>query len=161
VDNEAYDKFLEAIDPPMVVVTAVAGPRRGGCLIGFNVPCSINPPLYAAWLSHRNHTYDVARAAEVLTVHTLTPAELSLAEHFGSLSGHDVDKFAGVRSHLNDQGGLVVDVEGGWFTGRIVDRLESGDHTLFLLDPVAAGGRAETATLRLHDVRHLEPGRPA
>jgi flavin reductase (DIM6/NTAB) family NADH-FMN oxidoreductase RutF len=159
--SDPYDAVLEAIDPPMVVVTAVAGERRGGCLVGFNTPCSVHPPIYATWLSHRNHTYDVAREADVLTVHTLGRSALPIAEHFGSQSGHDVDKFAGVGCELNEHGGLVLEGTGGWFTGRIVHRLATGDHTLFVLEPVESGGSPDGATLRLSDVRHLDPGREA
>ncbi len=161
--EEAYERVIEPVDPVAVIVTCASGGERAGCLVTFNSPCSIDPPRYAVWLSHRNHTFRVALGAGELIVHMLTHADLPLAEFFGGVSGMDEDKFA--RVPWSDCGGTpLLRVTGGWLRGRILSRVPGreetgGDHTCFVLAPVAAEcGGGSGRPLRLSDVHHIQPG---
>lgn len=163
--EEAYQRVIEPVDPVAVIVTCAAAGHRAGCLVTFNAPCSIEPPRYAVWLSHRNHTYRVALEASEVVVHMLTPADLPLAELFGGVSGMHADKFA--RVPWSDRGGApLLRVSGGWLRGRILSRgpgreETGGDHTCFVLEPVDAGDASSgMRPLRLSDVRHIRPGQP-
>ena len=163
--DAAYQRVIEPVDPVAVIVTCASGGQRAGCLVTFNGPCSIEPPRYAVWLSHRNHTYRVALKASEVIVHVLGYADLPLAELFGGVSGVHEDKFAKVP--WSDRGGVpLLRVSGGWLRGRIVARgpgrdETGGDHTCFVLEPTAAGGGSETSRpLRLSGVRHIRPGQP-
>jgi flavin reductase (DIM6/NTAB) family NADH-FMN oxidoreductase RutF len=164
--KEAYEQVIEQVDPVAVIVTCTSGQDRAGCLVTFSGPCSIEPPRYAVWLSHRNHTYRVALEADELIAHMLTPADLPLAEFFGGTSGVYEDKFA--RVPWSDCGGTpLLGVSGGWLRGRILSRVPGreetgGDHTCFVLTPTAAGGGSgNSRPLRLSDVGHIQPGQPA
>ncbi len=163
--EDAYQRVIEPVDPVAVIVTCSGGGHRAGCLVTFNAPCSIEPPRYAVWLSHRNFTYRVALKASELVVHMLTPADLPLAELFGGVSGMHGDKFA--RVTWSDCGGApLLRASGGWLRGRILSRgpgeeQMGGDHTCFVLAPIAAGGESGSSRpLRLSDVRHIRPGQP-
>lgn len=147
-------------------MTCAGDGHRAGCLVTFNGPCSIEPPRYAVWLSHRNHTYRVALTASEVVVHMLTRDDLPLAELFGGVSGMRQDKFAQVP--WRDCGGTpLLRVSGGWLRGRILSRgpgreETGGDHTCFVLEPVDAGdGSGSGSPLRMSDVRHIKPGQPA
>jgi flavin reductase (DIM6/NTAB) family NADH-FMN oxidoreductase RutF len=164
--KDAYERVVEPVDPVAVIVTCARGGDKAGCLVTFSGPCSIDPPRYAVWLSHRNHTYSVALGADELIVHLLTHADLALAELFGGVSGVYEDKFAQVP--WSDCGGApLLEVSGGWLRGRILSRGPGreetrGDHTCFVLAPTAAGGGSEDSRpLRLSDVQHIQPGQPA
>lgn len=163
--DEAYQRVIEPVDPVAVIVTCSGGGHRAGCLVTFSGPCSIDPPRYAVWLSHRNHTYRVAVKASEVVVHMLTHADLPLAELFGGVSGMREDKFAQVP--WSDCGGTpLLCASGGWLRGRILSRgpgreETGGDHTCFVLEPVdARGGSASGRPLRTSDVRHIRPGQP-
>jgi flavin reductase (DIM6/NTAB) family NADH-FMN oxidoreductase RutF len=164
--KDAYERVIEPVDPVAVIVTCASGGDRAGCLVTFSGPCSIEPPRYAVWLSHRNRTYRVALRSAELVVHMLTRDDLPLAEYFGGVSGMDEDKFT--RVPWSDCGGTpLLHAGGGWLRGRILSRGPGqgadGDHTCFVLAPLAAGsgnggsGRA----LRMSDVQHISPGQPA
>lgn len=163
--NDAYERVTEPVDPVAVIVTCASGGDKAGCLVTFNAPCSIEPPRYAVWLSHRNHTYRVALRAGELIVHMLTRADLPLAEFFGGVSGMDEDKFA--RVPWSDCGGTpLLRASGGWLRGRVLSRVPGreetgGDHTCFVLEPVAAapGEDGSARPLRQSDVMHIRPGR--
>jgi flavin reductase (DIM6/NTAB) family NADH-FMN oxidoreductase RutF len=164
--NEAYERVIEPADPVAVIVTCASGGDKAGCLVTFNSPCSIDPPRYAVWLAHRNHTYRVALDADELIVHFLTRDDLPLAEHFGSVTGMRDDKFT--RVPWRDLGGLpLLSTGGGWLRGRVRSRVPGreetgGDHTCFVLEPTGAeAASGNVAPLRGRDVRHIRPGQPA
>ncbi|MCX5387103.1 flavin reductase family protein [Streptomyces sp. NBC_00083] len=162
--GSAMDDFLDRLDYPMYVVTAVAGQQRAGCLVGFASQCSMVPVRFMVWLSTANRTYRVARSADVLAVHQLGRAQYDLAEHFGGLTGDDVDKFAGIRCHEGPAGTVLLDDAPAWFVGRVEGHLEGGDHVGFLLSPLEAsdaqlplpGGEL----FRLSDSEGIEAGHP-
>lgn len=164
--KDAYQRVIDPVDPVAVIVTCASGGDKAGCLVTFSAPCSLEPPRYAVWLSHRNHTYRIALRADELAVHMLTPADLPLAELFGGVSGIHEDKFA--RLPWRERDGIpLLGTSGGWLSGRVLSRTPGraemgGDHTCFVLAPTAAeggtGGR--TRVLRLSDVSHIRPGQP-
>jgi flavin reductase (DIM6/NTAB) family NADH-FMN oxidoreductase RutF len=164
--KDAYERVIEPVDPVAVIVTCASGGDKAGCLVTFSAPCSVEPPRYAVWLAHRNHTYHVALSADELTVHMLTRADLPMAEIFGGVSGMDEDKFGQVAWSDCD-GTPLLRVSGGWLRGRILSRVPGreetgGDHTCFVLAPVAAaqGGSGSSRALRQSDVQHIRPGQP-
>jgi 5-amino-6-(5-phosphoribosylamino)uracil reductase len=159
---DAFHDIVATLSYPMLLVTAADGAERSGCLVGFSSQSSIDPPRYMVWISKKNHTYHVARGADVLTVHFPSRDQRSLAELFGSHSGDDIDKFASVAWHVGPHGSVVFDDVRRWFVGRITATLDCGDHVGFELLPV--GGDASgvgTEQLGFGDVRDLEPGHPA
>ncbi|EHN78246.1 oxidoreductase [Streptomyces coelicoflavus ZG0656] len=159
----AMDVFLDRVDPDMCVVTAAAGGRRAGCLVGFSSQCSIRPVRYAVWISDVNRTFRVARLADVLAVHLLARDQRETAELFGGRSGDDVDKFRRVRWREAYGGAVVLEDAEAWFVGRVVERTPGGDHVGFVLEPVEWGVRGRTAggpLLRLADARTIRPGHP-
>ena len=83
-----------------------------------------------------------------------------LAELFGGETGDEVDKFERSAWHEGPEGLPILDRCERWFVGRVTDRLDAGDHELFLLEPVAASaGREEDFTF--HRAKRIEPGHPA
>jgi flavin reductase (DIM6/NTAB) family NADH-FMN oxidoreductase RutF len=157
----AFADAMADLEYPMLVVTAEAGGRRGGCLVGFAAQCSISPPRFMVWLSHRNHTLAVARQADVLGVHLLSADDHALAELFGSRCGEEVDKFAAVAWHEGPEGVPLLDACPRWFVGRVLERFDSGDHDGFLLEPVEAATAPWSGQLGFQAVKDLEPGHDA
>jgi flavin reductase (DIM6/NTAB) family NADH-FMN oxidoreductase RutF len=170
--RDAFDTVMASLDAPMAVVTAATGAatgaaadgERAGCLVGFHAQCSIDPPQHAVWLSKANHTYRVALLADHLGVHLLTDsdADRDLAELFGTLSGDDTDKFAGLDVE-SGPGGVPVLV--GCPHRLVVRRVAvvdvGGDHVCFVTEPVAATSSGRFRPLRLGAVTDLDPGHEA
>ena len=164
MEREALDDVMASLDPPMAVVTAASGGERAGCLIGFHAQCSIDPLQHAVWLSKANHTYRVALLADHLGIHLLTDTEADrdLAERFGTRSGDDGDKFAGLAVEAGPEGVPVL----GRCRHRLVVRRVAvidagGDHVCFVTEPVSAASAGTFRPLRLAAVTDLEPGHEA
>jgi flavin reductase (DIM6/NTAB) family NADH-FMN oxidoreductase RutF len=155
--DDALDRFVAGLDYPMYIVT-VDGPA--GCLVGFATQSSIAPARFLVCLSKQNHTYRVAAGADAVAVHSLSPAERDLAALFGTCTGDEVDKFARCRWRRGRLGVPILERAPAWFVGRIVDRVDLGDHEGLLLEPSDVGGRTPAAPLMFSAVRDLEAGHP-
>lgn len=156
-----FDALVSGLGYPTFVVTAAAGDRRAGCLVGFAAQCSIDPPLFMVWLSKRNRTHEVACAASVLAVHVPRASDQALAELFGGETGWERDKFAEVAWHPGPDGVPLLDDCDQWFVGTILSRHDTGDHEGFLLSPTSASETHGQPQLPFQQVRDLPPGNPA
>ena len=155
---DEFERLVARLDYPMFVLTARSSSgERSGCLIGFASQCSIDPPRFAVWVSEKNHTFGVAKASSHLGVHALSSSQAELASLFGGTTGDEIDKFARCTWHDGPEGVPVLDDVAGWFVGRVVERLDTGDHLGFLLEPVAAEV-SEVPNLTFQDVKDLDPG---
>jgi flavin reductase (DIM6/NTAB) family NADH-FMN oxidoreductase RutF len=156
----AFNAIVGNLEYPMFIVTARAGDERLGCLIGFATQTSIDPPRLAICLSRQNRTHRRGRDCAALAVHCVPADAPELAELFGGETGDEVDKFARCEWQDGPEGLPILERCERWFVGRVVDRLDAGDHELFLLEPVAASaGREEDFTF--HRAKRIEPGHPA
>jgi flavin reductase (DIM6/NTAB) family NADH-FMN oxidoreductase RutF len=167
--EDGFDALVTALDTAVVVVTAAAsgGGERAGCLVGFHSQCSIEPRLYAVWLSKLNHTYRVALRAEHVAVHPLEAGDRDLAELFGGRTGDDIDKFARCDWRPGPGGVPLLTGRSG---GRLVLRRTTvvdvgGDHSCLVGEPVLAeppdrGAPGGFTPLRLAAAGTVPPGHP-
>src|SRR5918912_3929109 len=148
---KTFTSLMGELDYPMFIVTTVADDgERSGCLIGFATQISINPPRFLTGLSHKNRTYRVVRHADHLAVHFVPADQEPLAELFGSETGDEVDKFERCAWHAGPCGVPIVEGLPNWFVGRIVERLDAGDHDAVIVEPVAGERQAEEEELTFH-----------
>jgi flavin reductase (DIM6/NTAB) family NADH-FMN oxidoreductase RutF len=163
-DREALQRFhalVGSLEYPMWIVTAAAGGERDGCLVGFTTQCSIDPARYLVCLSNKNRTFRIARDAEVLGVHLLPDDQRELAELFGGETADEVDKLAQWQWREGPEGVPLLDGVRSWFAGRVLHRLDVGDHVAHILEPVAASHQAPDESLGFQEVRDIDPGHPA
>lgn len=159
LDQRAFDAVVGSLDTAMVVVTTAVGDERGGCLVGFHAQSSIDPPRYCVWLSKANHTYRLGLRASHVGIHFLSEEQLALAERFGTLTGDDVDKFAGLPTETGPHGvPLLVDVPHRLVARRVALLDEGGDHVCLTTEPVTAERTGDLHPLRLSACTGLSPG---
>jgi flavin reductase (DIM6/NTAB) family NADH-FMN oxidoreductase RutF len=174
--DEPFGALLTALDGPVLIVTTRAGDgddaRTSGCLVGFAAQCSIHPPRHLVCLSKANHTFGVAAEATFLVVHAVPRAALDVARLFAEETGDEIDKFERCAWHVGPGGVPVLDDCPAWYAGRVLERVDLGDHVGHLLEPVAVSAALVVAAeageeldpdelLHLRDVLDLEPGHDA
>jgi flavin reductase (DIM6/NTAB) family NADH-FMN oxidoreductase RutF len=152
-----FDTIVGHLEYPMFIVTARSGEERLGCLVGFATQASIDPPRFAVCLSHTNRTYRRARDAGLFAVHCVPAGAADLAELFGGQTGDDVDKFARCAWHDGPGAVPLLDACENWFVGRVIGRVDAGDHDLYVLEPVAAGS-GDPSAFTFHRAKHIDPG---
>jgi flavin reductase (DIM6/NTAB) family NADH-FMN oxidoreductase RutF len=159
-EAHAFEAIVADLDGPAYVVTTAAGRERDGCLVGFASQCSIKPPRFAVWLSKENRTYRIAQSAATLVVHLLRQGDQDLAHLFGAETGDEVDKFEDVDWRPGPDGCPVL-ARCDWFAGTVTERVDTGDHVAFVLDPrEGLCERSGTRQLGMHDIGDIEAGHP-
>jgi flavin reductase (DIM6/NTAB) family NADH-FMN oxidoreductase RutF len=157
--EKRFQRFVGALDYPLFLVTTAAGDERDGCLVGFATQCSIHPPLFLVCISDKNRTHRIAERAEYLVVHVMPAERRDLAELFGGETADETDKLARVDWRPGPGGAPIVSELVDWFAGRIAERIGwSGDHTGFVLEPVAAQAHGDGKELSFQEAKDIEPG---
>ena len=159
--TEVFESLVGELEYPMLIVTAAAGEERAGCLIGFATQTSIDPGRYLVCISRKNRTHRVAARAGVLVVHFLRSDQDELAQLFGGETGDEVDKFERCDWREGPAGTPIVEACGNWFAGEVVERVDLGDHTGFLLSPIAGEQREQVDQFSFHRARRIDPGHEA
>lgn len=154
-------RLAGSLDYPLFIVTTADGDRREGCVIGFATQCSFHPARFLACLSRENRTYRLALEAAALAVHLVPRAQAPLAELFGGETGDEIDKFERCDWQPGPCGLPILDGCPSWFAGRILERIDLGDHVGFWLEPIDARfapGEEIVSFQAVKDV--IEPGHP-
>jgi len=154
---DAFEGLVGELEYPMFILTA---PGPLGCLVGFTTQASIDPPRFIACLSHKNRTFRDGRDAPALGVHAVPADAEDLAELFGGETQDTVDKFARVDWREGPEGVPILARCQNWFVGRVLERLDAGDHDAFLLEPIA-GESGEQAEFTFHRAKRIDPGHEA
>jgi flavin reductase (DIM6/NTAB) family NADH-FMN oxidoreductase RutF len=156
-----FEALVGDLEYPMFIVTARAGGEPLGCLVGFATQASIDPPRFLVCLSHKNRTFRRGRDAGVFGVHCVPERAGALAELFGGETGDEVDKFAGTDWREGPEGVPILSDCENWFVGRVVSRVDAGDHDAYLLEPLAAQHGSGEAEFTFHRAKRIDPGHEA
>lgn len=159
--EDTFQRLVAQLDYPMFIATVAAGGERAGCLIGFATQCSIHPPRFLAGISDKNRTFRVARDADSMGMHLVPENATELAELFGGETGDEIDKFERCGWREGPGGVPLLDGCPNRFVGRIVERIDFGDHEGMVLEPFFAEADEESAQLGFHRAKRIEPGHEA
>jgi flavin reductase (DIM6/NTAB) family NADH-FMN oxidoreductase RutF len=161
VGAEEFSRFVDGLDYPLFVVTTAHGGERSGCLVGFTTQVSIDPPQMLVCISEKNHTHRLARDADLVVVHLLSPDQQELAVLFGEKTGDETDKFAHCSWHAGPGAVPVLDEAPRHLVGRVLQRMPFADHLGLLLEPVEVSVGQGPVAYSLEDAADMEPGHPA
>lgn len=157
-EHSDFEQLMAQLDYSMFIVTTAADGERSGCLVGFASQVSIHPQRFLICLSVKNHTFQVARRAEVLVVHFVPEQAGELAALFGGETGDEVDKFARCEWHEGPERAPVLTQLEDWFAGRILERFDLGDHCGLLLEPIDGEAHRSGRSLTFRRAKGIEPG---
>jgi flavin reductase (DIM6/NTAB) family NADH-FMN oxidoreductase RutF len=153
-----FARLVSHLDYSLFVVTAAHRGERAGCLIGFASQVSIHPPRFLACLSVKNRTYRLAERADILVVHPVPEEAHELAALFGGETGDEMDKFARCQWTPGPGGAPVLAELENWFAGRVLQKLDFGDHVGFLLEPNEISAKESQQPFTFRRGRWIDPG---
>lgn len=159
--HDTFGKLVGGLDYSMFIVTVRAGAEQAGCLVGFGCQSSIEPPRFLICLSRKNHTCRVATRADAVAVHFVPRQAQALAQLFGGCCSDEVDKFARCAWQSGPGEVPILQECRNWFVGRVLERLDLGDHVGFLLEPIAAHHQPGESYFTFEQAENIEPGHPA
>jgi flavin reductase (DIM6/NTAB) family NADH-FMN oxidoreductase RutF len=159
--EETFQELVAQLDYPMFIATVAAGGERSGCLIGFATQSSIDPPRFLAGISDKNRTFRVAHGADSMAIHLVPADATELAELFGGETGDEIDKFERCEWQPGPEGVPLLDGCPNRFVGRILERIDFGDHVGIVLEPFFAEADEESGQLGFHRAQRIDPGHEA
>jgi flavin reductase (DIM6/NTAB) family NADH-FMN oxidoreductase RutF len=159
--EETFQQLVAQLDYPMFIATVAADEDLAGCLIGFATQCSIHPPRFLAGISEKNRTHRVADGATSMAIHLVPEDASELAQLFGGETGDEVNKFERCSWQPGPGGVPLLDGCPNRFVGRILERVDFGDHTGVVLEPFFAELEEREGQLKFHRARRIEPGHEA
>ncbi len=121
----------------LYVLTARSGGKDNGCIINVASQVTDNPLQIIVSVNKQNMTHDMIAESGQFNLSILTEqAPMKVFEHFGFQSGRDVDKFANCEVEMRSDNGLlyIPKYTNAFLSGKVVDRMDTGTHTLFLAE---------------------------
>lgn len=120
----------------LYVLSAKEGEKDNGCIINTAAQVTTSPNRITVAVNKSNFTHDIIHNTGVFNVSILdTTVPFSVFENFGFRSGRDCDKFADIPVKRSDNGLLyVLDHTTAYISGKVVQEIDLGSHTLFLSD---------------------------
>jgi flavin reductase (DIM6/NTAB) family NADH-FMN oxidoreductase RutF len=131
--KEAFNKYKP--ESCVFVISIDNNGKPSGMIAGWNMKCSMKPPLFAVSLSKKGHTHKLIQQSKefVIAVPNKKLEESLLL--FGSKHGNEIDKFAEskiktskakfVKSPLIKKATIN-------FECKLFKKVDSGDHIIFI-----------------------------
>lgn len=152
-------KAMYAISYGLYILTAREGGQDNGCIINTLQQVTSSPNRIGITVSKQNYTHDMIARTGVFNVSTLTEqTPFAVFRHFGFQSGRNVPKFAGEPDRAENGVAYVGGVSNAYLSGRVVQSVDLGTHTLFLAD--VTGGEVlsgEPSVTYAYYQAHIKP----
>jgi flavin reductase (DIM6/NTAB) family NADH-FMN oxidoreductase RutF len=116
----------------LYVVGVAAGDRRDGFTAAWVMQASFDPLVLALSINSSNASYELLHAGGGFTVNVLKQGQLELARRFGTRSGRNEDKLAGIRWKPGRSGAPILEEALAYFDCELSGRHRAGDHELVL-----------------------------
>ena len=128
--------------------------------MGFATEVSISPARFLACISRLNATFPVANSADRLAVHAVTETQRDLAELFLRRDRRRCRQVQSLR--VDGRGRRHADPDGvsDLVPGRIVERIDLGDHVGFVLHPESWHDGGAITQLTVRELDEIVPGHP-
>jgi flavin reductase (DIM6/NTAB) family NADH-FMN oxidoreductase RutF len=114
------------------VVGVAAGDRRDGFTAAWVMQASFDPLVLALSINSSNASYELLHAGGGFTVNVLKQGQLELARRFGTLSGRNEDKLAGIRWRPGRSGAPILEEALAYYECDLSGRHRAADHELVL-----------------------------
>jgi flavin reductase (DIM6/NTAB) family NADH-FMN oxidoreductase RutF len=131
--REAFNKFKP--ESCVFVISIDENGKPSGMIAGWNMKCSMDPPLFAVALKKKGHTHRLIQQSKEFVVAVANYELLDPLMVFGSRSGKSTDKF----SETNVKTSKAVHVKSPLLTDATINfecelykEVDSGDHIIFI-----------------------------
>jgi flavin reductase (DIM6/NTAB) family NADH-FMN oxidoreductase RutF len=145
--EESRRSVLRKVPYGMFVMTAAGTDgKAAGSTLTWLSQCSFDPPLVMIAIQKTSQMHGAVEASGGLAVNLLGEGQREIAKAFFRPPAAEAGRFGDYRYEPGPVTGapLLVDLP-AWFEARVTDRVERGDHTVFVAEVVSAGVRDAAA----------------
>lgn len=120
------------------IVSSLDGERPTGCVANSAMQITAEPATIAVSINHNNYTNGCIEKTGKFAISVLCEeSDPGLIGTFGFQSGKDVNKFDGVDA-ITCEGMSIVKDACAYVVCRVIDKMETATHTVFLGEVIAA-----------------------
>jgi len=128
----AIEALFRQLTLGVYVVGAAHDDQRDAFTAAWVMQVSFDPLLVALSINPQNASYALVKEARAFTVNVLKQGQLDIAHRFGTRSGRDSDKLAGVGWHPGRSGAPILDDALAYFDCTVTAWHPAGDHELIV-----------------------------
>ncbi|MEO8090478.1 MAG: flavin reductase family protein [Gemmatimonadales bacterium] len=129
--NEVVELFRR-LTQGVYIVGVSDGEDRDAFTAAWVMQVSFDPLLLALSINPEHASYPLLHAGRGFTVNVLKQGQLDLARRFGTRSGRDEDKLAGVPWRPGRTGAPILEDALAYFECELSGEMGAGDHELTL-----------------------------
>ncbi|MBA3317014.1 MAG: flavin reductase [Gemmatimonadales bacterium] len=118
------------------VIGVAEGERRNAFTAAWLTQVSFDPLLLALSVNPGHASYPLLVGGGGFTVSVLSREQLHLARHFGTRSGREGDKLAGIAWRSGSTGAPILTEAAAFLECRVTRRFPAGDHEIIVARPV-------------------------
>ena len=133
ITHDFKEAFLK-INYGLYVITAKDGGKDNGCVVDALMQLTDEPPVVAFSINKVNMTHDMVMKSKEFNISVLTEeAPKDLFRVFSARSGKFIDKFKEFPEAKRSANGLLYlsKYTNARFSGKVIDSVDAGTHTLF------------------------------
>ena len=156
ITHDFKEAFLK-IDYGLYVLTTKENDKDNGCVIDALMQLTDEPPVIAFSINKVNLTHDMLASSRQFNISVLTgDAPQELFRIFSTKSGRDIDKFEEFTSAERSSNGVLYLSKyiNARLSGKIVDIIDAGSHTLFRGEITDTEVFSDKETLTYSDYRN-------
>lgn len=120
----------------LYIVTSVDGDKINGQCCNTVFQITSEPTRVAIGINKNNYTHQFIEASGKVGIGILGQQGHHLVRNFGYRSGRDANKFEGIAYEVGTTGVPIVKECIAFLEGQVVEKLDCGTHTLYLIDVI-------------------------
>jgi flavin reductase (DIM6/NTAB) family NADH-FMN oxidoreductase RutF len=129
--------LFRRLNAGVYVVGVADGERRNAFTAAWLMQVSFDPLLLALSVNPGHASFPLLIGGGGFAVSVLSRDQLELARHFGTRSGRETDKLAGVSWRAGRTGAPILAGVVAYLECRLTGRIPAGDHEIVIARPVA------------------------
>jgi len=129
--------LFRRLNAGVYVVGVADGERRNAFTAAWLMQVSFDPLLLALSVNPGHASFPLLVGGGGFAVSVLSRDQLDLARHFGTRSGRETDKLAGVSWRAGRTGAPILADAVAYLECRLTERVPAGDHEIVIARPVA------------------------
>ncbi|ELR98645.1 flavin reductase family protein [Gloeocapsa sp. PCC 73106] len=150
LDEQAKKTMLRKIPHGLYVCGVKDGDDLNGFTVSWLMQTSFVPPLVINCVRQDSSSHEIIKKTGVFAISFLDREQKEIAAHFFKPRRRVGNKFEDVEFYPGEATGCPVIVAGlGYIECQVVDKVEKGDHTIFVGEVIGAGVHREAEQLLL------------
>lgn len=118
----------------LYIVSSKDGQKLNGQCANCVFQVTSEPPKVAIGINKENLTHQFIESSGLVGISLLGKQGHDLVRRFGYQSGRKADKFANTAYRIGVSGVPILDNSIAFLEGKVINKMDCGTHTLFLLD---------------------------